>query len=476
MSSTGLRSVLEGISKSLPQISKPGRKLSLGERLAWSAIAVAIYQAMSSIVLYGLPTGAQTQTNFLLSVIFASSIGTLTTLGVGPIVTAGLILQLLVGAQIIKLDLTKSEDRALFTSTSKFLSVIVAIFQAFAYIQAGFFGVLSPNVQALVFLQLVAATVVIIFLDELVQKGWGIGSGISLFIVSGVAVQVLDDLVSPVILQDGFYHGVILAIFQALTGGGDVNSLFVRHVAFRGDILGLISTFTLLALLVYIEGVRVNIPIAYAKVSGYRSTYPIKLLYVSNVPIIFASTVFQNIYYFSSIIWARFNSDNSNVFLNVLGTFKTVENAAPAPTGGLAYYVMGPANFVDASADPIRAVAFVFLMVGFSVLFAKFWVSIGGLAPEKVAEQLVSAGMQVPGFRRSPAVIAPVLRKYVNVVTIVGAVIIGVMASAANYLNVYGTGIGLLLTISILHQLYLTLVRQRLTEQYPAVAKLLGEA
>lgn len=473
--SAGVRQLLEGVSKFLPQIAKPGRKLSLGERLAWSALAVAIYQAMSSTVLYGLPTGAQAQSNFLLSVIFASSIGTLTTLGVGPIVTAGLILQLLVGAQIIKLDLKKSEDRALFTSASKYLSLVVAVFQAFAYIQAGFFGNLSSHVQVLIFLQLVAATYIIILLDELVQKGWGIGSGISLFIVSGVAVQIIDDLFSPVILQDGFYHGVILAIVQAVNSPDGFGQIFIRHVAQRGDILGLISTFSLILLLIYLEGVRINIPISYARFSGFRTSYPIKLLYVSNVPIIFASTVFQNIYYFSSILWMRFGKDGTNPLLNFLGTFRIEENGVTTPTGGLAYYVIGPMNFTDAVLDPVRAVVFVALMVSFSILFAKFWVSIGGLAPEKVAEQLISAGMQIPGFRRAPAVIAPVLKKYIDTITIVGAIIIGVLASAANYVNAFGTGIGLLLTISILHQLYLVLIRQRVTEQYPAIAKILGE-
>lgn len=478
MSTSGIRRILDAAARAVPEIRKPGRKLPLNERLIWTALVLVVYEAMSNIVLYGLESSLQGQQSpLLLNVIFASNIGTLTTLGIGPIVTAGLILQLMVGAEIIKLDLRKPEDRGLFTAASKFLSIVIAIFQAGAYVMAGFFGPLTFNQQALVFAQLVAATIIIIMLDEMVQKGWGIGSGISLFIAAGVAGQIFTDLFSPIILPDGFYHGVVLASIQAAMSPEGIGAILVRPVAQRGDLLGLIATLGLILLIIYLEGIKVNIPISHSRFAGYRGKYPVKLLYVSNVPVIFASTIFTNIYYLASIFWSRFNPDNSNPIFNLIGTFEIPSGGGqPTARGGLAYFVLGPNSFTQAVSDPVRAIVFAGLMVVFSILFAKFWVSIGGLSPMKVAQQLISAGMQVPGFRRAPSVIAGLLSRYISTVTIIGAVIVGLLASLAGYVNVFGTGTGLLLMVGIIYQLYEQLVRERITEEFPAVAKLLGEA
>ncbi|MEM4358589.1 MAG: hypothetical protein QXX43_01105, partial [Candidatus Caldarchaeum sp.] len=144
------------------------------------------------------------------------------------------------------------------------------------------------------------------------------------------------------------------------------------------------------------------------------------------------------------------------------------------PTGGLAYYVIGPRGLASVVEDPVRAAVHAGLLIIFAVLFAKFWVQVGGLGPEKVAEQLISAGMQVPGFRRSPTIIASIIGKYISTVTIIGGLVIGVVASVADYLNVFGTGIGLLLMIGILHQYYNILMRERLSEMYPALGRFLG--
>ncbi|MEM4199343.1 MAG: preprotein translocase subunit SecY, partial [Nitrososphaerota archaeon] len=463
----------EVLTRVLPEASKPVKRLTLTERLVWTALVLVIYEAMSSTALYGVSVSAQQASPLLLNIIFASNIGTLTTLGIGPIVTGGLILQLLVGAEILRLDLKKSEDRALFTALSKVFTLVIAIFQGAAYIFAGYFGTLTPTTQLLIFAQLFFATIVIMLMDELVQKGWGLGSGISLFIAAGVAGQIFSDLFSPIILQDGYFHGVILALAQGLVTPNGVAPLFIRHVAQRGDVLGLISTTAIILLLIYAENIRVNIPISHSRYGGFRGTYPIKLLYVSNVPVIFASTIFTNIYYLSSIIWSRYNTNNSNQLLNLLGTFTIQEGATqPTPTGGLAYYALGPSNFTDAMTDPIRAVVFVGLMVGFCLMLGRFWITVGGLSPERIADQLIAAGMQVPGFRRSPAIISSILRRYIYTVAIVGSVIVGLLASTANYVNAFGTGTGLLLMIGILYQYYQILIRERVAESYPALARL----
>ncbi|MEN2974758.1 MAG: preprotein translocase subunit SecY [Candidatus Caldarchaeales archaeon] len=472
------REIVKGIGRYFPEVMKPGRKLSLGERFVWTGLVLVIYVLMSHTFLYGVPQAAKLsqQNPIILNIIFAQRIGTLTTLGIGPIVTSGLILQLLVGAQIIKLDLSKSEDRAVFTAASKIFAVVITVFEAAVFTFSGWLGQMEQQTQILVFVQLVAATTLIILMDELVQKGWGLGSGVSLFIAVGVAETIIVNLFSPIILPDGYYQGIILALIQALVSGMPIAPLIVRGQF--PDILGLVSTSLLLLAIIYLEAIRVEVPIQYARYSGFAAKYPIKFLYVSNIPVIFASTVFTNIYYLSSILWSRFNMDNSNVFLNIIGMFNQTSymvDRAFTPIGGLAYYVTAPYNITGVLQDPVKSTVYALIMIGFCLLFAKFWVDIGGLSPERVAEQLVKAGMQVPGFRRAPSTIARIIKKYISIVTILGALVVALVATLGDYFNVYGGGIGILLLTGILYQYYQILVRERLTEMYPAIGRLLGE-
>jgi len=62
--------------------------------------------------------------------------------------------------------------------------------------------------------QLMAASIIIMFLDETIQKGWGLGSGISLFIMAGVAQQILWSLFSPLPAGDGGMIGHLKSFFE----------------------------------------------------------------------------------------------------------------------------------------------------------------------------------------------------------------------------------------------------------------------
>ena len=134
-------SLFKPIGRILPEIKKPERKVSFNEKLFWTALVLVVFLVMTEIPLYGVSAGAQD--NFgSLRVIFASNQGTLMELGIGPIVTAGLILQLLAGSNIIKCDLSNPEDRGLFTSASKVFSILLTAVQAGAYILSGMYGTL----------------------------------------------------------------------------------------------------------------------------------------------------------------------------------------------------------------------------------------------------------------------------------------------------------------------------------------------
>src|SRR4030067_3035396 len=122
----------------LPEIKVPERKVKFNEKIFWTALVLIVYLVMSEIPLYGI-TGESALDFSALRVIFASNRGTLMELGIGPIVTAGLILQLLVGSSIIQCDMSDHQDRSLFTSASKVFSIALTGVQASAYIISGMY-------------------------------------------------------------------------------------------------------------------------------------------------------------------------------------------------------------------------------------------------------------------------------------------------------------------------------------------------
>jgi preprotein translocase SecY subunit len=462
------------LARFFPNISAPDRKVNFNEKVFWTAMALIIYFVMSHVPLYGTQGMSQQDPLGALRVIFASNRGTLMELGIGPIVTAGLILQVLAGSRMVNIDMTNPEDRSMFTSASKILSVVMTIFEASAYLLGGTYGSITFQTQIVILAQLVVAGMIVMLLDELLQKGWGLGSGISLFIAGGVAQSIWWDSISPMgPMGDGKLYGAIIAFVQGIAKGDVLLDIFYRSQGLP-DMVAFFTTLVVFAIIIYFNGMRVEVPVSYAKYRGFKGQFPLKLLYVSNIPVIFAAALFGNIYFISQIVWSRYNQGNANFWLNLIGQF-TTSGQQYEPTGGLVYYVVPPRNLPGVLADPVRAGVYAVLMVVFCVFFAVTWVEVAGMDSNTVAKQLLDSGMQIEGFRRSQMPIRQLLQRYIPVVTILGAIIIGVIAASADFLGAFGSGTGILLTVGIIEQYYQILVKERITELYPGARAFLGE-
>jgi preprotein translocase SecY subunit len=475
------------ISRFMPEIKAPERKVGFNEKVFWTMLALAIYLIMAEIPLYGISANAGWDLTAL-RVIFASNRGTLMELGIGPIVTAGIILQLLGGSGIIEMDMGNPEDRGLFTGASKFFSIVLTGLQASAYLIGGVYGALTPTTSLVVFLELLSAGVIVMLLDEMVQKGWGFGSGISLFILAGVAQGIVWDMFSPAPLGQGQSLGLFVTLAQTLLASGSIAPLVIRQsvdpttgvlgTAYPG-IVGFIATLVVFFIVIYAEGVRVELPISHADYRGFRSRYPIKLLYVSNLPVIFASALFANVYFFAQLFWSMNGqpAPGQNPWLDILGQFAYTSSSSTQaqPVGGLVHYVLAPRSLLDVAADPVRAAVYVSILVVFCVVFSLTWIEVGGLGPSAVAKQLVDSGMHVPGYRRSGKPIETLLKRYIMPVTILGGILVGLIAGFADFFGVFGSGMGILLSVGIIYQYYQLLIQERAAEMFPAFRRVLGE-
>jgi protein transport protein SEC61 subunit alpha len=478
-------SLFKPLARVVPEIKKPERRVRFNEKIFWTALVLVVFLIMSEVPLYGITKNALGELAAL-RIIFASSRGSLMELGIGPIVTAGLILQLLAGSNMIKADMGNPEDRSLFTTASKVFSIVLTGVQASAYIIGGMYGSLSGNVAIIVFLQLIAAGLVVLMLDELVQKGWGFGSGISLFIMAGVAQHIFWQAFTPLsgvgAEAQGLTYGFFWALGQVIQQGKPLSMIWLRGQ--NPSLMGLIATIAAFLVIIYMEGVRVELPLSYAGYKGYRSRYPIKLLYVSNLPVIFASALFANVYFFSQLFWSMNHQPlpGQNVWLDLLGQFKVTQppagstgSASIQSVGGLVYYVTAPRNFTDVMGDPVRALVYLGILIAFCVVFSLTWLEVGGLGPSTVAKQLVDAGMEIPGYRRSGRAVEQILKRYIPAVTVLGGVVVGLIAGVTDFFGVFGSGMGILLSVGIIYQYYETLMQERAAEMYPAFRRIFGE-
>ncbi len=468
-----LRDFVKSVATILPEVPKPKQKPGLSEKFAWTGLALVLYMTMAITPLYDY--GNKTDQFAFLRIIFASSQGTLMELGIGPIVTAGLILQLLQGSDLLKLDLGNPDDRAIFGSSTKILTFVVIAVEAGAYIIGGALGSLGEAQSFVIFFQLFLASIIVLLLDEMIQKGWGIGSGISLFILGGVAQTFMWYTFSPEVVSltsatngpsafFGFFPAFISAAFT-----NTLSSIVLRPDQYP-DLVTFVLSVAVILFIIYIEGMRVEVPITSVKFKGFQGVYPIKLLYVSNIPVILVSALTANVSFIARLIWDR---DSGAPWLHYIITGYDTNNN---PTGGLVYYLTAPQGLQETAADPVRAAIFVAFLTTFAVIFARVWVEIGGLSSRAVAKNLMNADVQVPGFRRSGLSLEQVLNRYIPPITIIGGLIIGLVASISDLFGVFGTGIGLLLMVDIILQYYQMLVKEQLEEFSPRLAGVLGQA
>ncbi len=465
-----VRKIVGKLEPYLPQVPKPKKKLSLQTKLLWCGGILLIYMIMGQTPLFGATTP---EFDFLAfaRVIFASQQGTLVELGIGPIVTAGLLMQLLRGSEILKFDFKKPEERGIFQTATKLVTYIVIVAEASVYGFAVYGpGITEPHVLYILIGQLMGASVIIMFLDETIQKGWGLGSGISLFIMAGVAQQILWSLLSPLPAGDGFTIGVIPFVTESIMAG-DISDIFFRYNQLP-SIFGLLLTAGIMLILVFTQGVKIEIPIVSTKYRGFSAVYPIKMMYVSNIPVILASALTANAVFIGQMLWANLNPQNSSTFMNFLVQFDPTSPSTPI--GGLVYYITPPRGLDIAVLDPMRAVGYVIFMIIIVVVFGKLWVELGGLSPKSAAKNLLDADVQVPGFRRSNQPIEALLNKYIPSVTLIGSGILGLLAGVSDVLGVFGSGIGLLLMVDILINYYNQLIREQVEVVMPRLGALLG--
>ncbi len=491
----GTLDILSPITRMLPEVAPPKVPPSIKERLMWTGIALFAFFVMYNVLAVGVDPRQQTRD--FLQVVTASNLGTLLTIGIGPIVLASIFLQLFAGAKIISVNMQNPEEKANFQAAQKLLAIILCVIEAAIFvfsarglvIESPLFGSLMAT-QIFVILQVAIGSMILLYLDEVVAKH-GIGSGISLFIAAGVSFSVIGGVLN---LIEG-ENGVLAAFAQ---GGAEALPMGIVALA------PLFFTIIVFLVVVYSEGIKVEIPLAFDRARGLGSRFPIKFLYVSNIPVILAAALLLNLQFFATSLEGQhlcIGGEFSNVTLDPQKVCGTGMNLVPYfgyVSGGQLHdgllYMISPiykpinqeygtyVRLLVSGTTPVFGIpeilhifVYIVFMMGLCIIFGQFWVETTNMNAHAVAEQLDSAGLQVPGYRRDPRIIEKMLERYIPPITILSSAFVGLLASTADLTGALGTGTGILLTVGILARLYEDLERQSVFDSYSMLSGIVGK-
>jgi len=497
-----------------PSITKPEGHVRFNQKMWTTVLVLIIYFMMTNVMIYGL-SDSTLDIFSSFRAIMAGASGSIMHLGIGPIVTGSIIMQLFAGAKIIQLDLQDSSDKQLYQGVQKLLVLFMIPVESIPQV----YGFLDPSesvigqyglgwANAIIVSQLFIGSYLVFLLDELVSK-WGIGSGISLFIAAGVAQSTFVGTLSPLPVVQGSPlsidnppSGALPMIFYTLRTA--TNSELVSQNGFElmllnhaNPVAALASSILVFLVVAYAESSKLELPLTHGKVRGHRGQYPIRLVYASNIPVILMAALLANVNMFTLLFWSHPVLST----VPILGSqgwgsrahwFGAYEPGATTPTDGFAWYssmVNGVGDWLmpllnqtgDAYGHSlpqimIHVFTYVFFMTAGSTVFAKFWIETTNMGAKDVAKQIERTGMQIPGFRKNPVVLERILQRYIPPVTLFSGAFVGLLASGADLLGTVGnaTGTGLLLAVGIILRTYEQIQKEQAMEMHPVLREFFG--
>ena len=497
-----------------PSITKPEGHVRFNQKLWTTVLVLIIYFMMTNVMIYGLSSSTLDIFSSFRAIMAGAS-GSIMHLGIGPIVTGSIIMQLFAGAKIIQLDMQDSGDKQLYQGVQKLLVLFMIPIESIPQV----YGFLDPSAavisdygigwaNAIIVSQLFIGSYLVFLLDELVSK-WGIGSGISLFIAAGVAQSTFVGTLSPLptvqgspLSFDNPPSGTLPMIFYTLRTA--TNSQLVSENGFElillnhaNPVAALASSIIVFLVVAYAESSKLELPLTHGKVRGHRGQYPIRLVYASNIPVILMAALLANVNMFTLLFWSHPVLST----VPILGRngawskahwFGAYEVGATTPTDGFAWYssmVNGVGDWLipllnqtgDAYGHSLGQImvhvfVYVFFMTAGSTVFAKFWIETTNMGTKDVAKQIERTGMQIPGFRKNPVVLERILERYIPPVTLFSGAFVGLLASGADLLGTVGnaTGTGLLLAVGIILRTYEQIQKEQAMEMHPMLREFFG--
>jgi preprotein translocase subunit SecY len=474
---------LKKIFSFIPEVTSPEeKKVGFNTKLKWTLIILVAFFVLANISLFGLSKNALERFEYL-AIILGTDFGSIISLGIGPIVMASIILQLLTGSGILNIDTTTVEGKKFFGGIQKLLVFFFIVFEALVYVLMQGLQAM-PGFAPLLIFQLILGGLAIFYMDEVTQK-WGFGSGVSLFIGAGVswrlitsAFQFINQQGENCLLNFGetACAGKVFVLIQSI-----INKYPIEFFSALGAIL---ATVIIFLIVVWVQSLKVEVPLSFGRIRGYGIKWPLSFFYASVIPVILTAALMANIQLFGGMIEnaaapclagecvgiAKFAS-----YFGFLGHF--IEGQA---VSGLAFW-MGSTNILELFIIwgfmfryLFQGLTHILFFVVFCTTFSVFWVKTSGMDAKAQAHKIASSGLQVAGFRQDERILESILNRYIMPLTVMGGAAIGLLAATTDLLGALVSGTAILLVIMIMFQFYQNIVQQHQVDMNPAMRKFIG--
>lgn len=452
----------------IPEVKKPDeKKLAFNTKLKWTLVILIAFFVLANIPLFGLSNNALDRFKYL-AIILGTDFGSIISLGIGPIVMASIILQLLTGAGIININTSTSEGKKFFQGIQKLLVFFFIVFEAIVYVLMKGLEA-TPGFEWLLIFQLILGGIAIYYMNELCEK-WGFGSGVSIFIAAGASWQIFTSAFQFVNTQGRnclmdfngtACSGKVLVLIQSI-----INKYPVEFASALG---ALVATVVIFLLVVWAQSLKVEIPLSFGRIRGYAIKWPLQFFYASVIPVILTAALVANIQLFGGLLenWAGHPT--------FLGHFQNGQAVS-----GFAFW-LGHTNLLELIIRGgflprylLQGLTHIIFYAGLATLFSVFWVKTSGMGAKEQAQKISSSGLQISGFRQDVRVLESVLDRYIMPLTVMGGAAIGLLAAATDLLGALSSGTAILLVIMIMYQFYQKIAEQHMTDMNPAMRKFMG--
>jgi len=459
---------LQKIFALIPEVKKPEeKKLSFNVKLKWTLIVLILFFILANIPLFGLSNNALDRFKYL-AIILGTDFGSIISLGIGPIVMASIILQLLTGSGILNIDTNTHEGKKLFQGMQKILVLFFIIFESAVYVLMKGLEAAQGFVGLLIF-QLILGGLAIYYMNEVSEK-WGFGSGVSLFIGAGVSWRLITSAFQFVNEQgknclvnfsETACSGKVLLLIQSITNKYSTELL--------SSLSAIVVTILIFLLVVWVQSLKVEIPLSYGRIRGYGVKWPLAFFYSSVIPVILTAALVANLQLFGGMI------ENWLGHPTFLGHFVNGQAVS-----GLAFW-LGSTHLlgliIQGGFLPIYLFQGLTHILAYAILcavFATFWVKTSGMDAKSQAKKIAASGLQVSGFRQDPRILESILDRYIMPLTVMGGLAIGLLAAFTDLLGALVSGTAILLVIMIMYQFYQSIAKQHAEDMSPALKKFMS--
>jgi len=444
-------SIIDKIASYLPVISEPP-SLTFQDRIKHTFIVLFLYFLLYSIPIWGIAVEISGRLRELMWV-FGSSFGTLATLGIGPIVMAGIFLQLLVGGRIININLQTEEGKEKFNNYLRFLILVFIFIETSAILITGSIipdynlGLPTSLLYLIIFIQIAFGGFLIVLLDDYSTK-YAITSGVNLFILSSISLAMVLRIFNPFPSE---FHGTPTGLIFV-----GIQQLLEGNLNMAIGIFGIIvATFAMLIFAAYLQAARVEIPLLFARVGGRIIKFPIRVLYTSVIPIILLFAIIVQIENLYKLL------TGSNEIPFFLARPNIIYNLS---VYGLSYL-----------ANPFNVFHILFYLAFYvfgAAILSYFWVISSGMDARTLAQQLSGSPM-FSLVVRDPRILERTLERYIRPISILSGMLVGSLAALSDILGSAIAGTSLLLLVVIAYNIYEDMVRNNVLHLFPLIGKYL---